>query len=148
MIARIRHPRAAASWNAASVSAVFPEYDDTTTSVLGPANAGRTGERLTSTGMPSRSRNACFNTSPATAEPPIPQHTTEVRPARSGRPDVARPFAYASATWRRQGRHGAEHVGRVGGAHRARVVEIDHRFPAAGLSASSISITGMSSRTG
>ena len=80
--------------------AVFPEYDETTTSVLGPANAGRTGERLTSTGMPSRSRNACFNTSPATAEPPIPQHTTEVRPARSGRPDVARPFAYASATWR------------------------------------------------
>jgi hypothetical protein len=41
-----------------------------------------------------------------------------------------------------------QHPPRVARAHRADVVEVDHRAPAAGFSASSISITGMSSRTG
>ena len=119
MIARIRHPRAAALVGTRRAS---PPCSPSTTTPRRACSARRTpagcGERLTSTGMPSRSRNACFNTSPATAEPPIPQHTTEVRPARSGKPDVARPFAYASATWRRQGRHRAGAC-RTGSAARA-----------------------------
>ncbi len=91
--ATIRQSRSTAWWNADSVSEVLPEYDETTTRVCGPANAGRIGDRTTSTGTSSSARKACFNTSPATAEPPIPQNTTDVTSASAGRCSAARPTA-------------------------------------------------------
>ena len=93
MIASIRHPRRIASSTEESVSLVSPENDDAITSVCGPAYSGSAGVRFTSTGTESRSRKVWRKMSPATAEPPIPQNTTDVTPSSAGRPVVASPDA-------------------------------------------------------
>ena len=149
---RTRQPRSIAARNAASVSAVLPEYDEHTTSVCEPQCSGRTGERFTSTGRPRRSRNTERTTSPDTAEPPIPQNVTDATPSAEGSCSTGA----RSRTPARQSfgmpQHGVEHPVRVGHAQGLRIVEVRHRllpdFLLSGFSASSISITGMSSRTG
>ena len=124
---------------------MLPEYDEATTSVCGPQYSGSSGLRLTSTGTPSRSRKTERTTSPATADPPIPQNATAVTPSAEG--SVCLPgIVVGLAAVPGQVRDGAEHVRRVGRAEGADVVEVDHFAP--GFSASSISITGMPSRTG
>ena len=143
---RTRHPRARASRNAESVSEVFPEYEETTTSVWGPAYAGSSWPRFTSTGTPSRSRNTVRSTSPATAEPPMPQKVTAVAPSADGS-SRATAASYAARQSSGQAGDRPQHVRGVEGTQRLDVVQVDHR-PPPGFSASSISITGMSSRTG
>ena len=93
MIATSRQPRATASSNSASVSAVSPEYDEATTTVCGPQNSGSSGARTVSTGSRSRGAASAATTSPAIAEPPIPQNATEVIPSGSGSGLAASPSA-------------------------------------------------------
>ncbi len=149
---RTRQPRSSAARNADSVSAVLPEYDEHTTSVRESQCSGRTGERFTSTGRPRRSRNTERTTSPDTAEPPIPQNVTDVTPSADGSCSTRRAESYAARQSFGIAQHGVQHPLRVRQAQGLRVVEVRHRLPPdfllSGFSASSISITGMSSRTG
>jgi hypothetical protein len=145
-----RQPRSSAERNDASVSAVFPEYEEATTNVCGSQCSGRTGERFTSTGRPRRSTNTERTTSPDTADPPIPQNVTDVTSCAGGRPSARRAEVIGRAAIVRH-ESTASACSAIRKTQRLRIVEIGHRLPprfSAGLLASSISIAGMSSRTG
>jgi len=72
---------------------VSPEYDEATTTVWGPQNSGSSGARTVSAGSRRRGAASAATTSPAMAEPPIPQTTMEVIPSGSGSGRAARPSA-------------------------------------------------------
>src|SRR5581483_581624 len=90
-----RHRRRRASSKQARVSAVSPEYEDATTSAPGPHHAGSVGDRTTSTGIWSRSATRARSTSPATAEPPMPQ-TARARTSAAETGGAERPIRYPS----------------------------------------------------
>ena len=85
--------------------------------------------------------------SPATAEPPIPQKVTALTSSTSGRSVTATARRIALAGVGRHRRHDVEHAAGIPGAQGPEVVQVGH-FAAPGFSASSISMTGMPSRTG
>ena len=127
-----------------------PEYEETDHEAVRAAHAGSTGERFTSTGTVSRSPNPARSTSPAIADPPMPQNATTVTPSASGK-RLGRPAgAYAAA---RVGASDAT-APSMSEASRARSASTSSRSTVVigraghGFSASSISITGMSSRIG
>src|SRR4051812_46821763 len=99
VITTTRAPRDSAASNSSSVSAVPPEYDDTSTSVSCVTNAGSSGVRITTTGAWTRSTASTRSTSPAIAEPPIPQNTIEGTSSTTGNGVTERPIASPARHW-------------------------------------------------
>ena len=104
-----------------------PEYDEATTTVCGPAELGQLRRANRDHRHRRRGAASAATTSPAIAEPPMPQNAIDVIPSASGERSrrEAERVALAAVAGRRV--TSVEHPARVGGAQRRGVVEDGHR---------------------